>query len=288
MTHRLHVMGGLVHVRRNDQADDIIVRFNLKLTNTDHAGLFYFRQHIDNDDTINIIMHIKEEEDEIYCILLDIDIEVPSALALSKLNIATSNSNIQVDDGMYFSQGVKLDTMDGNITVTNSGAGIMELNSESGFINCTSVQQTLGEQVIAHSTYGDINFKYADETSLSSRPISEILSRQHEKTWISLTSISGMVRSSMCTEMNVLFDSLRQMRTGIFARDFGGFGYGSNDIDKMFVNTVECTKSSLGTHHRGVWGSEDDINVHIITKTGSDSSTSIIFSCCNGDIKRTC
>ena len=73
----------------------------------------------------------------------------------------------------------------------------MELNTQSGFINCTSVQETLGEQIIAHSTHGNINYKYADKYSVSPSSPTEILGRQEEKMWVSLTSVSGSVRSTM-------------------------------------------------------------------------------------------
>ena len=90
-----------------------------------------------------------------------------------------------------------------------------------------------------------------------------------------------------CTDKNVLFDSLRQRSTSFFHRDFGGLGYGGSNVDKMLVMNVKYTESSLGFHRRGVWGSEENINIHIITKTGSGSITWIQFSCCDERNKNT-
>ncbi|KAI9259572.1 hypothetical protein BDA99DRAFT_513583 [Phascolomyces articulosus] len=280
-SNHLHVIDGLVHVKRNDQIKDIIIKFNFKLENP-HRGLLIWHSHTEDDDIVTLTIK-NEQTIEPLCALMDIDVELPSSSALDELVIETPNSNIQIDEGMYFSKRLKLNTIDANITVTNSGSDIIEIDTKSGFINGSFIEETLGDQLLVHSNTGNITFEYTDVSTLVTFPLSDISERQRRKKWISLTSISGEISTLMCTEYNLLFDAL--YGDGTFGR-FSGFGISSDNSDRLKPTDYKSVRSRFYTHHQGMWGSRDNIDIHLITKIEMGSFTWIRFCCLNGCNKK--
>ncbi|KAI9489003.1 hypothetical protein BDB00DRAFT_876886 [Zychaea mexicana] len=201
ITDRLHVIGGLVQVQVNNQVSEPTVRFDLKLTDASQLDLIQIKQ-ITQSDRIAILIDAKRP----LCTVLNILVELPTPTALDELVIETSESSIEIDDGMHFSESIKLGTVNGNITIWDSTGNVMELTTHAGHISCSIQEIPIITQITARSTTGKIVFDYTGDPSSS-----KALVDQQRKISVNLTTVSGDIDAQMKEQKKVTATSSTQI-----------------------------------------------------------------------------
>ncbi|KAI9494514.1 hypothetical protein BDB00DRAFT_871340 [Zychaea mexicana] len=283
ITDRLHITGGLVQVQVNDQASEPTVRFNLKLTDASQSDLIQIKQ-ITQSDNIAILIDASTctldrltadaAAENPSCIVLDILVELPNPTALDELVIETSDSAIEIDDGMYFSRGLKLATINGNITMGNSPGNVVELNTHAGHIECSIHESPAVTQITARSTTGKLNIIYTGVPSSSNTLVD-----QQRSVLINLTTVSGDIHAQMSKVDNLVYDVYRQFHSGA--------GQGSSHEVEKFLDMLNHTISEgpslfdWTVYQRSVWGSADISTVHLVARSSAmHTSTHISFCRC--------